>query len=174
MSKKNNCIAIFNSHQEAEKAVMNLEHAGFDMKKLAIVGKDYQKEEYVLGYYNASDRAKFWGKRGAFWGGLWGVLFSPAFMCVPVAGSVTAGGLLLSTFVSGVSTAIFAGGLTALGAALYSIGIPKNSILRYETAISLEKYLLVVHGTRDEVERASDILDTLGTAEETEVTVYSA
>jgi uncharacterized membrane protein len=173
MSKKNNCIAIFNSRQEAEKAIIDLEHAGFDMKKLAIINKDFEKEENVIGYYNTFDRVKFWGKRGAFWGGLWGVLFSPAaFMCVPVAGSVTAGGLLFSTLASGLSTAVFTGSLTALGAALYSIGIPKNSIIHYETAIKLEKYLLIVHGTRDEVERASDILSTTG--KEVEVAVHSA
>lgn len=153
---------------------MNLELAGFDMKKLAIVGKDYQKEENVLGYYNTLDRAKFWGKRGAFWGGLWGVLFSPAFMCIPVAGSVTAGGLLFSTVVSGLSTAVFTGSLTALGAALYSLGIPKNSIIRYEKAVKLGKYLLVVHGTRDEVERASDILNTTGKEVEVEVAMHSS
>lgn len=172
MSNKNNCIAIFNSHQEAEQAVMGLDQGGFDMKKLAIVGKDYQKEEHVLGYFNTFDRAKFWGKRGAFWGGLWGVLFSPAFMCIPVAGSVTAGGLLFSTFASGLSTAVITGSLTALGSALYSIGIPKNSIIHYETAIKLDKFLLVVHGTRDEVERARDILSTTG--KEVEVAVHSA
>ncbi len=172
MSNNNNCIAIFNTHQEAEQAVMDLDHAGFDMKKLAIVGKDYEKEEHVLGYFNALDRSKLWGKRGALWGGLWGVVFSPAFMCVPGAGSLTAGGLLLSTVVSGLSTAVFTGGLTALGAALYGIGIPKNSIIHYETAIKLDKYLLVVHGTRDEVERASSILSTTG--KEVEVAVHSA
>jgi len=173
MSNKNNCIAIFNSFQEAEQAVMSLEHAGFDMKKLAIVGKDYQKENQVIGYYNMFDRAKFWSKRGAFWGGLWGVLFSPAFMCVPVAGTLTAGGLLLSTVASGVSTAIITGGLTALGATLYSIGIPKNSVLRYETAIKMDKHLLVVQGVRSEVELARDLLNTT-TGKAIEVEVYSA
>ncbi len=169
MSNKNNCIAIFNSHQEAEQAIMDLQHAGFDMKKLAIVSKNYQKEEQVLGYYNTLNRVKFWAKRGALWGGLWGVLFSPAFMCVPVA----AGGLLFSTVASGVSTAIFTGGLSALGASLYSIGIPKNSIIHYETAIKLDKFLLVVHGTRDEVERASGILSTT-TEKEIEISVHNA
>ena len=164
-STNNNCISIFKTHQEAEQAVKELDHAGFDMEKISIVGKDYEREEKVTGYYNTLERVKFWSKRGALWGGLWGLLFSPAFICAPVAGSLTAGGLLLSSLASGVSTAAFTGGLTALGAALYGIGIPKNSIIKYETAIKLEKYLLIVHGTRDEVERASDILATVKGAE---------
>ena len=98
------------------------------------------------------------------------MLFNPAFMCVPGTGSLTAGGLLFITLGSGLSTAIFAGGLTAFGAALYSIGVPKNSIINYETAVKMEKYLLIVHGTRDEVEQASDILNT---GKEVEVAVYA-
>ncbi len=165
MSKKNSCIAIFKTHEEAERAIAELKHAGIDMKKLSIIGKGYEREEHVMGYYNGLDRVKFWGKRGAFWGGMWGVLFSPAFMCVPVAGTLTAGGILFSTFAGGLSTAVFTGSLSALGAALYSIGIPRNSIIKYETAIKLEKYLLIFYSTRDEVERASDILSTLKDAE---------
>jgi len=51
------------------------------------------------------------------------------------------------------------GGLSAIGAGLYSIGIPKNSILEYETAIKADKFLLVVHGTAAETAKAKDILD---------------
>ncbi|RLA49275.1 MAG: permease [Gammaproteobacteria bacterium] len=171
MSNKNSCITIFRTHEEAEQAIAELNHAGIDMKKLSIVGKGYEREEHVMGYYNALDRVKFWGKRGAFWGGLWGVLFSPAVMYIPVAGSLTVGRILLSTFISGLSTAIFTGSLSAFGAALYSIGIPRNSIIKYETAIKLEKYLLVFHGTSDEVKHASDIL---GTLKEAEVAIYGA
>ena len=171
MTSTDNCISIFKTHPEAEAAIIELDHAGFDMKKISIVGKDYEQEEKVIGYYNTFERVKFWSKRGALWGGLWGLLFSPAFICVPVAGSLTAGGLLFSTLASGLSTAAFTGGLTAFGATLYSIGIPKNSIIKYETAIKQEKYLLIVHGTRDEVERARDILTTFKSAE---VATYTA
>ncbi len=171
MSNKNSCITIFKTHQEAEQAVMALEHAGFDMKKLSIVGKGYEREENVIGYYNGINRVKFWGKRGALWGGLWGVVFNPAFICVPGAGSLTAGGILFTTLASGLSTAIFTGGLTVLGAALYSIGVPKNSIINYETAVKMKKYLLIVHGTHDEIKIASDILNT---DKEVEVAVYTA
>ena len=45
------------------------------MKKLSILGKDYHTEEHVVGYYKAGDRMKAWGKMGAFWGGMWGLLF---------------------------------------------------------------------------------------------------
>jgi hypothetical protein len=42
---------------------------------------------------------------------------------------------------------------------LYSLGIPKDSILRYETALKIGKYVLIVHGSMDETTRAKEILD---------------
>ena len=56
------------------------------MKKLSIVGKDYHADKHVIGYYNAGDRMKYWGKMGAFWGGIWGMLFGSAFFWVPGGG----------------------------------------------------------------------------------------
>lgn len=55
--------------------------------------------------------------------------------------------------------------MSALGAGLYSIGIPKNSVLNYETAIKADKFLLVAHGTAAEAAKAKDILSTTGPSE---------
>jgi hypothetical protein len=39
-----------------------------------------------------------------------------------------------------------------------SIGIPKDSVLKYEVSLKSDKFLLVVHGTQDEVAKAKDII----------------
>ena len=78
MSKQNSTIAVFNDHTSAERAVKELQQADFDIKKLSLLGKDYHSDEQVVGYYNTGDRMKYWGKLGAFWGGLWGLLFGSA------------------------------------------------------------------------------------------------
>jgi hypothetical protein len=39
-----------------------------------------------------------------------------------------------------------------------SIGIPKNSVIKYETALKTDKFLLIVHGTPDAVEKAKDVI----------------
>jgi hypothetical protein len=52
------------------------------------------------------------------------------------------------------------GGVSALGAGLYSMGIPKDSIVRYETALKTDQFLLIVHGTAAEVAKAKDIIET--------------
>ncbi len=171
MNDKNSCVGIFNTHEEAEQAIKDLGKAGFDMKKLSIVGKGYHSEEDAIGYYNTGDRVKFWGKQGAFWGGLWGILLGSAFFWVPGVGPLAVGGPLVAAIVGGLEGAALTGGLTALGAALYSIGIPKDSIVKYETALKADKFLVIVHGTKDEVARAADIL---GTNENAEVNTHTS
>ena len=82
MTDTNAVIAVYESHSSAEEAVNELQKSGFDMKKLSVVGKDYHTDEQVVGYYNAGDRMKYWGKWGAFWGGFWALRLAPhSFGC---------------------------------------------------------------------------------------------
>ncbi|MDB2414147.1 DUF1269 domain-containing protein [Rickettsiales bacterium] len=157
---ENACIAIFDTHIQAESAIKSLQKAGYKMEKLSIVGKDYKTEEHVVGYYNMGDRVKYWGKSGAFWGSIWGLLFGSAFLVVPGVGHLVLAGPLVATLVGALQGAVTVGGLSALGAALYSIGIPKDSIVQYETALKAEKFLLIAHGTGEDVEKAQEILKT--------------
>ncbi len=163
MTEKNSCIAIYNNHTEAEKAIKELKKSGFDMKKLSIVGKDYHTEEDVVGYYNTGDRMKNWGKLGAFWGGIWGLLFGSAFFFIPGIGPLVVGGPLVSWIVGALEGAAIVGGMSALGAGLFSIGIPKDSIIEYETAIKSDKFMVVAHGVPEDIENAKNILATTGT-----------
>jgi hypothetical protein len=153
-------VAVYNTHSEAEAGVKELQKGGFDTKKLSIIGKDYHTEEHVVGYYNSGDRMKYWGKMGALWGGLWGLLFGAAFFWVPGVGPLLVAGPVSAAIVAALESAVVVGGVSVLGAALYSMGIPKDSVLSYETAIKVNKYLLVAHGTAVEVARAKDILKT--------------
>jgi len=159
MTKKyNSAVGLFSKHQDAESAVKELQKSGFDMKKLSVVGKDYQTEENVIGYYNTGDRIATWGKFGLFWGSMWGLLFGSAFFVIPGLGPVIVGGPLVAWIVGALETAVVTGGLTALGGALASIGVPKDSVIQYETALKAHKFILLVHGTVQEVEKAKDIL----------------
>ena len=161
MKDTNAVIAVYDNHSAAEDAVKELQKSGFDMKKLSVVGKDYHTDEQVVGYYNAGDRMKYWGKQGAFWGGFWGLLFGAAFFWVPAMGPVLVGGPLVASIIAGLEDALVVGGLSAIGAALYSVGIPKNSIVTYEADIKAGQYLVVAHGTAAETAEARNILSTL-------------
>ena len=158
MSTVNSVVAVFTSHDHAEQAIRELQQDGFDMKKLSIVGKDCHTEEHVVGYYTTGDRMLYWGKMGAFWGGFWALLLGSAFFWVPGIGQVLVAGPLVMWIVGALEEAAVVGGLGALGAALFSIGIPKESVVKYESEVKNGKLLLVAHGTPDEVERAKEIL----------------
>jgi uncharacterized membrane protein len=67
-------------------------------------------------------------------------------------------GPLVGWIVGGLEGAVLVGGVTAIGAALSSIGIPKNSILQYETALKSGKFVIIAHGTTEEVKHAREII----------------
>ena len=143
MPGTNAVVAIYDSHSQAEEAVKELQRSGIDMKKLSIVGRDYHTEEHVVGYYNTGDHMKYWGKLGAFWGGIWGMLFGAAFFAIPGIGPVLVAGPLVAWIVGALEGAVVVGGLGAVGAGLYSIGIPKDSVVKYESAIKSDKFLVL-------------------------------
>jgi len=162
MSQADIAVAVYDSHLQAEDAVHRLAKAGFDMKTISILGKDYHSEENVVGYFNLGDRARFFGKLGVFWGGLAGVLFGSALMFVPVIGHVVVLGPIAATIAGGLQGAVLGGGGGALVGALTAIGVPKNSVLRYQTALKADKFLLIVHGGGDAIRRARDLLAAAG------------
>ena len=155
-------IAVFPDHEAAEAAVRRLTAGGLAMKSLSIVGKGYHTEEHVVGFYNTGDRVKFWGSRGAFWGAFWGLFFGGVFLTTPLVGPVIVLGYLAVSLISALEGAIVLGGLGVLGAALASIGVPKDSVIQYETAIAADGFLVMVHGHGEELSHARAILDSAG------------
>jgi hypothetical protein len=170
MSQSGSAVAVFATHDDADAAIKSLQRVGFDMKKLSIVGKDFRTEEHAIGYYNLGDRVKFWGKTGAFWGSLAGILLSSAFLVIPVVGHIIVLGPLVSALIGGLEGAAVVGGTSALVGALVGLGIPKDSVIQYENDVKAGKFLVVAQGTPDEIARARDLL---AAAKPTSVAVHS-
>jgi len=72
--------------------------------------------------------------------------------------SILVAGPLVAWIVAGLEGAVVVGGVSAVGAGLVSIGIPKDSVLKYDVALKTDKFLLVIHGTPDAVDKAKDII----------------
>ena len=159
MIQQDAVVAIYDTHVGAEEAVKKLQGRGIDMRTLSIIGKDTHTDEHAVGYYNTGDRMKHWGKTGAFWGGFWGLLFGSAFFAIPGIGPVLAAGPIVAWIVAGLEGAAVVGGMSAIGAGFYSIGIPKDSIVQYETAIKTDKFVVMVHGSATEVDKAREVLE---------------
>src|ERR1700730_9822357 len=141
MDDQNNVVAVYNSHTEAEQALQKLSSASFDIKKVSILGKDYRTEEKIVGYYTTGDRMKYWGTMGAFWGAIWGLLLGAGFFLVPGVGPVLVAGPFLAALLGALESAVVVGGVSALVAGLVSLGIPKDSAIKYEAAIKAGKFV---------------------------------
>jgi uncharacterized membrane protein len=171
MSETNAVVAVYKTHEGAEEAIKELQRSGIDLHALSIIGKNTHTDEHVVGYYNTGDRMKYWGKTGAFWGGLWGLLFGSAFFAIPGIGPVLVAGPVVAWIVGALEGAAVVGGLSAVGAGLYSMGIPKDSVLQYEMALKTDQFLLMVHGTAKEVEAARAIIES---TQPVNITLHSA
>ena len=166
MSDQETVVAVYATHDAAEVALRKLGESGLDMKHFSIVGRGYHTEERALGFYSTGDRVRFWGSRGAYWGGLWGLLFGGMMLTIPVIGPVmVVGSIAASVFAAltgAVEGAVMVGGLGALGAALFSIGIPEHSVIHYEQALKGDQFLVMGHGPLSEMGRAGELLKETG------------
>jgi len=149
---------IFGTHAAAEDAIRALSHSGFDMKKLSLIGKGYHTDEHPIGFYTTGDRIKTWGGIGAFWGGIWGLLFAPAIIFFPGLGLLAMAGPIASSLVAAFEGAVVVGGLTAFGAALTKIGVHKDNAIKYETALKSDQYVLIVHGNAEDAAKVRVVL----------------
>jgi hypothetical protein len=156
--EKQSSVYVFNTHVEAEDAIRLLSGTGFDVKKLSLVGKGYHSEEHPVGFYTVGDRIKAWGGMGAFWGGIWGLLLAPAVFFLPGLGFVALAGPLVSALVGALEGAVVVGGVSALGAALTDLGVAKDQVIKYESALKADRYVLMIHGDAEEIEKARSVL----------------
>jgi hypothetical protein len=89
---------------------------------------------------------------------MWGSLSGWACLVLPDAGPILVAGPLSGWIVAAVESQVVFGGLSALGAALYGLGISKAAVLRCEAAVRMEKLLLIAHGAGDEMGKVREIL----------------
>jgi len=165
MNENDAPVYIFKTHKEAEDAVRLLMSSGFDPKQLSLIGKGYHSEQHPVGFYTAGDRIKSWGGAGALWGGFWGLLFAPAVFFLPGLGLVAMAGPFVSLLVGVLEGAVLIGGVSAVGAALMQLGVSKDQVVKYENALTVDSYVLMVHGTPAEAHKARMLLLETSTVE---------
>jgi hypothetical protein len=158
MTNHNAVVAIYKSRAEAEAGVKELQLSGFDMKKLSIAGRDHHMNEHIFAHANEENRVKHSGKKEVSWGGIEGLLFGSGIFLVPGVDPLFVAGPLISGIVGALEGAMIAGGLCELGAGLYSISIPGNTVPRYERAVKFDKFLVIAYSSVEGATRARDII----------------
>ena len=153
-------IGVYDVVAKAEKAIRTLHHSGFPIRQVSIVAKDLESEREVHGYVTPGDVAKGSAGTGAWLGGLFGLLFGAAFLWVPGFGPLLIAGPLAAILLGGIEGAVAGAAGAGLLGALVGWGVSRQHILKYEEHVRGGKYLVIVHGARDEVDRARGILRT--------------
>jgi hypothetical protein len=159
MLEQESVIAVYGEHTAADDAVKRLMNAGIIFGHLSVVGKGSHTEEKVVGFYNiGGDRIKFLGRRGDLWSRLWRLFVVGVSLTIPGAGQIIILGYLAAIVVAALEGSIMVGGLSALGAALYSSGVPKDNAIQYEQVVRADGFLVILHGEGEELTRALGIL----------------
>jgi uncharacterized protein YqgC (DUF456 family) len=155
----NVAVAAYDTHLELEHDVKTLQHGGFDMTRVCIMGRDYAAAHHVVAFLHSGRRARFFGKRGPLWGTLSGILVGAALVFVPLAGHIVIVGPIASYIVNELNAPTLRRGLSPLAAALTGLGIPDDAALGYEAAIRAQEFLLIVQGDPHGIQHARALLD---------------
>lgn len=151
-------VAVFPDEKLVEPVVGRLIEGGCPMDLIAVLGRLHSVGDDTLGIYNLNvgDRMKAWGRQGAFWGGVWGMLAAGLFM-IPGVGAVAAAGYVVEAIAAGaVAGAGALGGaaaLSQLAVAYHRAGIPKEMIKSLHKAIEDGQYVFMLIGSPEELSR---------------------
>jgi len=158
-------VGVYDTMAQAEGAVRKLDEGGFRIEQVSILARDLTSEKEVHGYLTTGDVAKQAAGTGAWVGGLFGLLVGAAFIWVPGFGPLLVAGPLAAVLLGGIEGAAVGAAASGLLGALTGWGISKQHILKYEEDVKAGKYLVVAHGSAEDVARAEDILRGTGAGE---------
>ncbi|HWE63484.1 MAG TPA: general stress protein [Chloroflexota bacterium] len=160
-------VGIFNTHEQAEQVVRQLMDAGIAANHISILARDLQVKEKVEGYVTTGDVARDLAGVGAWTGGLFGLLAGAAFLWIPVVGPL----FILGPLATAAVGALEGGAVGGLLGAILGRNMEKQHIPKIQTALEGGKYVVVVHGSGQELELARRIMDENGGQD---VTTYPA
>ncbi len=142
-----------------------LDHGGFPIKQVSIAAQNLESEKEIHGFITAGDVTKRGAASGAWVGGLFGMLAGAAFLWVPGFGPLVVAGALAAMLVGGVGGAVAGAAGGSLLGVLVGWGVSKQHIIKYEEQIKGGKYLVIAHGSADQVAKARNILQSTGVDE---------
>ena len=156
-------VAIYDDHEAAQKALERLSDQDFPMDRVSLAGRSGSPGDDPIGVYypNLGERMKGWGRMGAIWGGLWGLISGAAGMfLIPGVGPVVAAGPLVEALVGAAAGAGAGGGALAgaaaanqLAVAVHRMGVPEERLEELHGLIEEGRYLIILTVDSEEAER---------------------
>ncbi|HEY8495673.1 MAG TPA: general stress protein [Limnochordales bacterium] len=154
-------IGVFESRDQAERAVRKLRQTGFSEKEVSLVARGGDKGGRGRGDMEAGDEGFAGGQdigEGVSWGGgigaLGGLLASAGALAIPGIGPIIAAGPLAAALSGAV-----AGGLAG---GLLDMGIPEERGKQYEEDVKQGRVLCVVEADGERGREAAQIMREAG------------
>ena len=151
-------VAVFAERQRAERAIARLIENDYPADRISLLGKGVVSGDDILGVHDATaiERMKSWGRQGAIWGGLWGLVGGTAgAFAIPGLGAL----FVIGPIVEAVAAAAAGAGAMALAAllsevlvTLHRFGIPEDALQELEQAIQDDGYVMILQGSELELE----------------------
>ncbi len=147
-------VAVYNSHDDAIHALTELKENGINMKNVSVVGQASIEDDHIKLRSNAPLIASPL-LAGSVLGTTLGLLTGIGIFTIPGLGVIFGAGALIGTL-GGFEVGAIAGGFASM---LLALGIHNDYAVKYEEHIKNGKFLVILKGTEEEIEKASEILD---------------
>ena len=154
--------AVFDSREEAERALSELRSAGIDNDAISIIGRSERGDGSGISESDDSDPNVSGAVKGAIGGGVAGTLLGIAALAIPGVGPLAAAGAIAASAVPeaaaiGAAVGATAGGVSGL---LTNEGVDEDDAKYYESRINDGGYFIGVHADKSSlpVAEAREIL----------------
>lgn len=152
-------IGVYGNHAQAVDAVAALKDAGYPTKQLSIIGKAETEVIDDKMHVMPKDPINVVGiGTGTAVGTAIGILTGVGLFAIPGFGFLFGAGALIGA-IAGFDIGLLGGGIASV---LTSVGVDKELVKDYQTDLDNGKYLVVAHGTDEEVAKAEGTLQGNG------------
>ena len=151
-------VAVYETHGMAINALERLKDEGFPMEKTSLIGQAEIVDDHVHVKSLDDVRVKTTAL-GVVATSTLGLLTGLGVFAIPGVGFLFGAGALVGT-IAGLEIGVVGAGLFSV---LSTVGFHSDHIVKYEQHINEGRFLVIVNGTAEEIERAEHILHTEGT-----------
>lgn len=148
-------IAIYDTHEKAVNAIKQLSHQDFPMENVSLLGKAEVVEDHIH-VHSLDTIKKAPAVIGMGAGTVLGLLSGIGVFAIPGFGFLYGAGALVG-IIAGLDLGLIAGGVISL---LSFMGLKEEEVVKYEEHLKEGKFMVIVKGSKEEIEKAKNILHT--------------
>ncbi len=148
-------VGVYENHEMALNAVVELKNAEYPLKHISILGLSETEVVDEDMHVTTQSPVKLGGlATGTVVGTAVGVLTGVGLFAIPGVGVLYGAGALVGA-IAGFDLGLIGGGLASV---VSTLGLHDDTAKKYHDELAEGKYLLVAHGTKEEVDDAIAIL----------------